>query len=102
VPAIPSLAKSFGVSFGLATGVVIAFLLGGVAGTIPSGWLSDRFGRRRIMVVGPLLTAAMAFLVATAQTFPEILAYRFLDGFAAQMLLFSMKRGEAVVTRLVG
>ena len=46
LPAVPTLAKSFDVSFGVASGVVTAFLLGNLAGTIPTGWLIDRFGRR--------------------------------------------------------
>lgn len=87
LPAIPTLAKSFGVSFGLATGVTTSFLVGNVVGTLPSGWLVDRIGRRPVMMIGPVLTAAMAFLVATAHTFPELLIYRFFDGCAAQMWL---------------
>ncbi len=85
VPAIPTLAKSFGVSFGLASGVVTAFLLGNLAGTIPSGWLIDRFGRRPVLIAGPLLTSAVAFMVAFAHSFPELLVLRFFGGCAAQM-----------------
>lgn len=89
LPVIPTLAKSFGVSFGVASGVVTAFLIGSLAGAIPSGWLIDRFGRRSVMIAGPLLTSAMAFLVAFAQSFPELLILRFFDGFAAQMWLMA-------------
>jgi len=87
LPAIPTLAKSFHVSFGVASWVTISFLAGNVAGTVPSGWLIDRFGRRRVMLAGPILTSLMAFLVITAHTFPELLLYRFIDGCAAQMWL---------------
>ena len=87
LPAIPALAKSFHVSFFLASGVVTAFVVGNVAGSIPTGWLIDRFGRRRIMLIGPLLTSLMAFAVLFAHTFPEILLFRFVDGWAAQMWL---------------
>lgn len=87
VPAVPTLAKSFGVEFGAASGVVTSFLLGNLVGTLPSGWMIDRFGRRPIMIAGPLLTAAMAFLCAFAFSFTELLALRFLDGIAAQMWL---------------
>ena len=37
LPAIPTLAKTYAVSFGMASGIVTAFVLGNVAGTIPSG-----------------------------------------------------------------
>ncbi|TCR87693.1 MFS transporter [Rhizobium sp. BK376] len=87
VPAIPTLAKSFGVEFGAASGIITAFLLGNLVGTLPCGWLIDHFGRRPIMIAGPLLTALMAFLCAFAFSFQELLLLRFLDGFAAQMWL---------------
>jgi MFS family permease len=87
VPALPTLARSFGVSFGVASSLITVFLIGNVAGTIPTGWFVDRFGRRLVMILGPLLTALLAFLVAGANTFPELLVFRFLGGVAAQMWL---------------
>jgi MFS family permease len=85
LPAVPTLAKSFDVSFGVASGVVTAFLLGNVAATIPSGWLIDRFGCRVVLIAGPLLTCAISLMVAFAYSFPELLVLRFLAGCAAQM-----------------
>src|ERR1700740_2497989 len=76
LPVVPTLAKSFGISFGVASGVVTAFLLGNLAAAIPAGWLIDRFGHRAVILTGPLITAAMAFLTAGAQTFPELLVLR--------------------------
>ena len=87
LPAVPALAKSFTVSFGVASYVVTAFLLGNMAAAIPAGWLIDRFGHRSVILAGPLLTAAMGFLTAIAHTFPELLIFRFFTGFAAQMWL---------------
>jgi MFS family permease len=85
LPAMPALARSFHVSFGVASGVVTAFLLGNLAGTIPSGWLIDRFGRRSVLISGPFLTSVVAFMVADAHSFPELLVLRFFNGCAAQM-----------------
>ena len=93
LPAVPTLAKSFNVGFGLASGVVTAFLLGNLAGTIPSGWLIDRFGRKSVMIAGPLLTAATAFWVWSAHSFTEILVLRFFSGFAAQMWVMGRLAG---------
>ncbi|HVB07145.1 MAG TPA: MFS transporter [Acidimicrobiales bacterium] len=93
LPVVPKIAKSFHVGFSLATGVTTAFLIGSVLGTIPTGWLVDRVGRRRIMLLGPILTAAMAFLVLTARNFPELLVYRFFDGCASQMWLIGRLAG---------
>jgi MFS family permease len=89
LPAIPVLAKSFEVSFGLASGVITAFLLGGMVGSLPTGWLIDRIGRRKVMLAGPILTAVVAVLVLTARSFPELLVYRFFDGWAANMWLMA-------------
>ena len=41
------------------------------------------------MIVGPLITAAMALMVVVAQSFTELLVYRFLAGWAAQMWLLA-------------
>ncbi len=89
LPAIPTLAKSFDVSFGIASGVVTSYMLGNLAGTIPSGWLIDRFGRRSVLIAGPVLSASMAFLVVFSQSFPELLILRFFNGVAAQMWLMA-------------
>ncbi|MFI6346346.1 MFS transporter [Streptomyces sp. NPDC050560] len=89
VPAVPTLAKSFGVGFGAASGVVTAFVLGSLAGTVPSGWLIDRFGRRAVLLGGPILTALMAFAVVGTHSFGVLLALRFFDGAAAQMWLMA-------------
>ena len=86
LPAIPILAKSFEVTFGQASFVLTAFVLGGTVGTLPTGWLIDRVGRRPVLIAGPLVTAAMAFMVMFAQSFPELLFYRFMAGWAGQML----------------
>lgn len=89
VPAIPTLAKSFGVSFGVASAVITVYLLGNFVSTLPSGWMIDRFGRRTVLISAPLLIAATAFMVAGAQSFPELLVLRFINGFAAQMWMMA-------------
>ena len=93
LPAVPTLAKSFDVGFGVASGVVTAFLLGNLAGTIPSGWLIDRFGRHSVMIAGPLLTSATALWVWYASSFTEVLVLRFFSGCAAQMWVMGRLAG---------
>ena len=84
-PALPVYAKSFDISFGVASLVIIVHMVGGAAASIPTGYLLDRIGRRKIVLVGPIITALTSFLIAAAQSFPELLVYRFLNGAAAQM-----------------
>ncbi len=89
VPAIPTLARSFGVSFGVASAVITVYLMGNFVSTLPSGWMIDRFGRRTVLISAPLIIAATAFMVAGAQSFPELLVLRFINGFAAQMWMMA-------------
>src|SRR5215210_1016443 len=84
-PALPVYARSFDVTFGVAALVLVAHSAGSAAATLPVGYLLDRFGRRKIVLAGPLLTAITSFLVASAQSFPELLIYRFIGGWALQM-----------------
>jgi MFS family permease len=65
--------------------VVVAYSLGSILSTIPTGFLVDRFGRRPILFLGPVLTATSSFLVATARSFPELLGYQFIGGWAQEM-----------------
>lgn len=85
LPAIPTLAKTYAVSFGMASGIVTAFVLGNVAGTIPSGWLIDRFGNRVVLISAPLITSATSFAIFFSDNFTELLILRFFTGMAAQM-----------------
>jgi MFS family permease len=87
--ALPVFIKSFDVSVGVASQVFVAQLLGGMAATIPTGFLIDRFGRRRILLLGPAIVAASSLATAFSQTFPELLAYRFIGGWAQQMWMLS-------------
>jgi MFS family permease len=89
LPALPAIAASFHVGFAAASGIVTAFLLGNLAGTLPSGWLIDRYGRRPVLIGGPLLTAVTASLVVVTHSFTTLLILRFLNGCATQMWLMS-------------
>ncbi len=88
-PALPVYAKSFDVSFETASYVFTAQLAGTMLSTIPTGYFLDRIGRGKILIAGPLILALSSFLTAFAQSFPELLAYRFLAGWAYQMWIVS-------------
>lgn len=85
LPALPVFARSFDVSLGVASLALAASGAGGLAAGVPTGLLLDRIGRRRVILAGPILTAATSFLLAFAQSFPELLVYRFVGGVATQM-----------------
>ncbi len=84
-PAIPVFAKSFETGFGVASLVIVMHALGGLVAAVPSGFLVDRFGRRVILVAGPLLMALSSALTALASSFTQLLAYRFIGGAAMEM-----------------
>ena len=84
-PAIPIFAKSFDTGFGVASLVIVMHALGGLIAAVPTGFLVDHLGRRPMLFAGPLLMAASSCLTAVAQSFPELLCYRFLGGAAMEM-----------------
>ncbi len=85
VPALPVYAKSFQVSFEIASLAIIVHQLGMTLSSYPVGLLIDRVGRRKVLLAGPVLLAVSAFLITVAQTFPELLVYRFISGVGEQM-----------------
>jgi MFS family permease len=85
-PVLPVYVQQYGVSFEQAALVVILHSIGSLVATIPIGYAMDRWGRRPILLAGPILTAMTSFLIAFASpTFGLLLAWRFLGGSAQQM-----------------
>jgi len=76
----PLIAAQFGMTMGSFTPAFSAGLLGATIGALSFGGLGDRFGRKRMLVLAVLLLSTFTLLTATAQTFPELLAIRFLSG----------------------
>jgi MFS family permease len=84
-PAIPVFAKSFDTGFGVASLVIVVHALGGLVAAVPTGFLVDHLGRRPMLFAGPLLMAVSSCLTAVAQSFSELLCYRFIGGGAMEM-----------------
>jgi MFS family permease len=99
LPALPVFAAQFGVSFGVASMVLIVNALGSLVAGLPTGFLIDHFGRRRVTLAGPVVTAISAFLCVIAQSFPELLAYRFVGGIGMQMWLLARMTSIADTAR---
>jgi MFS family permease len=83
-PAIPVFAKSFDKGFGVASLVIVVHALGGLVAALPTGFLVDRLGRRSMLFAGPILMAISSCLTAVAQSFGELLVYRFIGGAAME------------------
>ncbi|MEV8376281.1 MFS transporter [Kribbella sp. NPDC056861] len=67
-------------SAGTAGAVAAAVGAGSVVSQIVGGWLSDRFGRRRTMLIGFLGTAAALILLGSARSMVTIWAAAFVVG----------------------
>jgi len=88
-PILPMYAQSFDVSYTLVSLAISAYAFGRFLADIPSGWLSDKWGRRPLMIWGTLLIAVMAFMNARASTFLEFVAYRLIQGVGSAMWMTS-------------
>ncbi len=88
-PVLPVFAQTFGVSVGVASLVFVAQMAGGMSASLPMGYAIDRFGRRPVLLAGPVITAVALFLTATVSVFWVLLAYRFVAGWGQQMWMLS-------------
>ncbi|HVO94383.1 MAG TPA: MFS transporter [Terriglobales bacterium] len=80
VPAVPVIAKSFGVTPGTAAQVITALAFGRFAGMPISGTVLDRLGTRTALRSGPALACSAAVLAGITPWFSLILALVFLIG----------------------
>ncbi|PZC47039.1 MAG: putative arabinose efflux permease, MFS family [Chloroflexi bacterium] len=80
VPAIPHMAKQFGVSEAFAAQVITAQGLGRVLALMPAGIFVDRIGRRATMAAGSGLVAVGGILAASTDSFFVLLFTQFLWG----------------------
>jgi MFS transporter, DHA1 family, multidrug resistance protein len=87
VPSLPLYAETFGVS---ATAIGMAIAVYGLARfvmAIPSGQISDKWGRRPALAIGGLLSAAGNFWSVYADAYPEFMLARFVAGAGAGMVV---------------
>ena len=67
--------------------VITAFVVASAIGTIVTGWLSSRFGRRNVFLASIVGFTLTALLCASATGLNDLVAYRFLQGFVSAPLL---------------
>jgi multidrug resistance protein len=84
-PILPIYARSFDVSYALASLAISMYAIGRFLADVPTGVAADRFGRKPIMVLGTILLTAASFLNALATSFWEFLLYRLIQGFGSSM-----------------
>jgi DHA1 family bicyclomycin/chloramphenicol resistance-like MFS transporter len=108
VPALPAIGEALGVAEENARQLVVSlYVLGFGTTQIVYGPLSDRFGRKPVLMVALCLYLGFALLCAAAWSFPMLLAARLLQGAAAaasRVLVVSIVRDRyegAAMARLM-
>ena len=90
LPSLPSIARDFGVTDANRTQWIITTYIAGMGlGQLFWGLLSDRFGRRAVLLIGLVLYVIAAAAVGMAGDFESLLAWRFAHGIAAASMVIS-------------
>src|SRR3977135_916157 len=79
VPALPVLATTFGRDISVAQMTVSLYMVGIACSQIVMGPLSDKFGRRPVLLAGRGLMVAASLGCSFAETLPQLIAARFLQ-----------------------
>jgi DHA1 family bicyclomycin/chloramphenicol resistance-like MFS transporter len=82
-PAFPAIQKDFATSAGAVQATLATTLVGLALGQLLVGPISDRYGRRRPLLVGLSGYVVASVLCASAWTIELLIAARFVQGFAA-------------------
>jgi MFS transporter, DHA1 family, multidrug resistance protein len=77
VPALPVLATTFGRDISIAQMTVSLYMVGIACSQIIMGPLSDKFGRRPVLLAGLALMVAASVAGSFAETLPQLIAARF-------------------------
>ena len=80
LPAVPNMAEDLNVSIGSIELTLTAIFVGNAFGQILYGPLSDRFGRKPVILVTLFLFGATTIAVGQASTLEPILLWRFVQG----------------------
>jgi len=85
--ALPHMRGTFAAAPDQIAWVVTAFIVGVTMTTVCAGWLSARFGRKRLFILSVAGFAAASVMCANAQTVEEAILWRFLQGLAGAPLM---------------
>lgn len=83
LPSLPGLARHFGVGVDDVQLTLSVFLVGLATAQLVYGPLSDRFGRRPVMLVGLAVYVAASVVCAVSPSIPVLVAARFLQAVGA-------------------
>src|ERR1700716_3570907 len=102
VPALPVLASTFGRDISIAQMTVSLYMVGIACSQIIMGPLSDRFGRRPVLLAGLGLMVAASAGCIFAETLPQLIAARFLQALGgATGMVVSRDRISAMISLVI-
>lgn len=84
---------------GMAGLALATFAIGNVSAVIPSGYLSDRIGRRKLLICGLTVSAASTVLVGFTTSLPLFLIAAYVTGAATGMFISPQ---QAAVADIIG
>jgi MFS family permease len=102
---LPQIQTQFGLTGNESTFLALSIgLIGYAVGSLLIGWLADRLGRFRMLIVTIMLTAIGSFGDAASQSLAMLVAFRFITGMGvgADLNLVSTYIGELAPARLRG
>ncbi|MDT5015231.1 MAG: hypothetical protein QOD39_1391 [Mycobacterium sp.] len=91
--------EALGRGTGFAGLALATFAIGNVSVVIPSGYLSDRIGRRKLLILGLTVSAAATVLVGFTSSVPIFLAAAYVTGAATGIFIAPQ---QAAVADIVG
>jgi len=105
--ALPYMQGSLSASYDQITWVLTSYITAAAIMTAPVGWISARFGLKRLFLISMIGFTVTSMLCGVAQTLPEMVAFRLLQGlFGAALVPLSQstmlniypaeKRGSAM------
>ena len=97
-PVLPQYALSFSIPVALVGWAVSAFALARVVTDIPAGFLADRFGRKRNMVLGLILIILSSIVAGTANNYVWLISARIVEGIGSALYITSATTWVAQVT----
>jgi len=96
-PSLPEVASDLGATSGSVQATVALYMVGMAVGQLFWGPLSDRFGRRRPLLVASILFVASSAAAAVAPAIGLLVAARFLQGFTGSV---GITMGKAIARDL--
>lgn len=83
MPALPEIASSFGVSSPVASFTITEFFIGMSLGMLVLGPVSDRYGRKPVLLVSTGVASAFSLASALSESVALLLSFRFIQSVAA-------------------